>query len=571
VPALPAPAGRRLAADAALAAALAALPFALFRGALGLWWTEDDFFQLRYALGHGPLEYGLDPEVWRLLPNRVLSPLLFASYDLDLALFGPDLSSATAFYAHQLASVGLAAAALFLVLRLWLPQGWAAAGGLTFLLGAPTASLASHLMVRHYPESTVLALAAAGTWVLAVRRRSGSGALSALSALLYLGACAAKEIAVPLPFLLALLPEGDRRRRLRLLIPHGVALALYAGYRAWMLGTPLGGYGFATTPADWPRLALALPWKAARELAAGGGWGWAMLAVALLPLLWLVLRGRRAALLLAVGAALALGPVLPVSVEMVPRYAVAAWLVVAVALPFGLREALLTDRTWVARAAIALAVLGALLGLHRAAWAGHLERAGRMSAEARGFLDLGPADLLRRPLLPPAAMGELRRFAREVLGARTEADWFYDDLYLCDAETGRPSPPAARVHQYDPDTGRLEEITGRVAALAREHCGSIRRQAPLEAELRPGAGGVLAWELGPYEEGDYAFVLEDGRLRYDMPRSGAFHLGGLRRLALRVHYESPAGWVTYSDEIELELAGPGFDRAGPGRPHRWRR
>ena len=59
----------------ALAApALLALPFLLYRGALGLWWSEDDFFQLRYALGHAPLAYGLDPEVWRLLPNRVLSP-----------------------------------------------------------------------------------------------------------------------------------------------------------------------------------------------------------------------------------------------------------------------------------------------------------------------------------------------------------------------------------------------------------------------------------------------------------------------------------------------------------------
>lgn len=559
MPSLSSPAvRRRVAVDAAVAAALVALPFALFRGALGLWWTGDDFFQLRYALARGPLEYGLDPEVWRLLPNRVLSPLLFASYDLDLALFGQDLSSATAFYAHQLVAIGLAAAALYLVLRLWLPTGWSAAGGLAFLLGAPTASLASHLMVRHYPESIALALAAAGAWVVALRRRrtSTSWTLSVLSALLYLAACAAKEIAVPLPFLLALLPEGDWRRRLRLLIPHAAALALYAGYRAWMLGTPLGGYGFATTPSDWPRLALALPWKVGRELAAGGGWGWAALAVVLTPLLFLAVLNRRAALLLAAGAVLALGPVLPVSVEMAPRYAVAAWLTVAAALPFGLR---VLSRVGSRPALPALAmtvVLVAGVALHRSAWAGHHERAERMSTEARGFLDLGPGDLLRRPLVPPAAMEELRRFAREVLGTRADADWFYDDLYLCDPDSGLPDPPAVRVHQYDPESGRLEEITGRVGALAREHCGSIRREAPLSAELRPEAGGVLAWELGPYEEGEYAFVLEDGRLRYDMPRRGAFHLGGLRRLALRVRYESPEGWVTYSDEIELDLASP---------------
>jgi hypothetical protein len=546
--------------------ALVALPFLLFRGALGLWWTEDDFFQLRYALGHGPLAYGLDPEVWRLLPNRVLSPLLLASYDLDLDHFGPDLASATAFYAHQLAAIGLAAAALYGVLRLWLPPGWAAAGGLAFLLGPPVASLAPLLMVRHYPEAIALALAAAGAWVLAVRApgRVGAVGLSLLSALLYLAAAAAKEIAVPLPLFLAFVPEGDRRRRLRLLIPHAVALALYAGYRAWMLGTPLGGYGFATTPADWPRLALALPWKAARELAAGGGWGWAALAVVILPVLWLALRSRRAALLLAVGVGLALGPVLPVSVEMAPRYAVAAGLVLAAALPFGLWEVARALPAGRALAPLAVvAVLAVLTVLHSTAWAGHRERAERMSAEARGFLELGPGELLRRPLVPPAAMNELRRFSREVLATRVEADWFYDDLYLCDPESGRADPPAARVHAYEPESGALEEISDRVAALAREHCGSIRGEAPLWAELRPGAGGVLAWDLGPYEEGDYAFVLEDGRLRYDMPRSGAFHLGGLRRLALRVRYEAPEGWVTYSDEIELDLSS--------GSPRRWRR
>lgn len=567
----PGPVPLRGLADALAPLALLALPFLLFRDALGLWWTEDDFFQLRYALGHGPLDYGLDPAVWRLLPNRVLSPLLFASYDLDLALFGLDPA---AFYGHQLAAVGLAGAALYLVLRLWLAPAWAAVGGLAFLFGAPIASLASHLMVRHYPEAIVLALAAAGTWVLAVRSRGSAAAtgLSALSALLYLAASAAKEIAVPLPFFLALLPEGGRGRRLRLLAPQAAALVLYAGYRVWMLGTPLGGYGFATPAADWPRLALALPGKVARELAAGGGWGWAALAVTLAPAALLALRSRRAALLLAAGASVALAPVLPVSIAMVPRYAVVAWLVVAASLPFGLRAARGRLPGRALPAAAASVALVAALALYRTAWAGHggipghLARAERMSAEGRGFLALGPGDLLRRPLGPPAAMEELRRFAREVLERPAEADWFYDDLYLCDPESGRPAPPAARIHAYDPASGRLDEIPGGSETLAREHCGSIRPDAPLEAELRPGPDGVLTWELGPYTEGAYAFVLEDGRLRYDMPRTGAFHLGRLRRLSLRVRYESPEGWVTYSPEIELDLTGPPSDG-----PVRWRR
>src|SRR5690606_32227588 len=62
------PTRRRALLDALAALALLTLPLLLFRQALGLWWMEDDFFQLRYALDHGPLAYGLDPEVWRRLP-----------------------------------------------------------------------------------------------------------------------------------------------------------------------------------------------------------------------------------------------------------------------------------------------------------------------------------------------------------------------------------------------------------------------------------------------------------------------------------------------------------------------
>ncbi len=568
---------RRALLDALAALALLALPFLLYRQALGLWWTEDDFFQLRYALDHGPLAYGLDPEVWRRLPNRVLSPLLFASYDLDLALFGLDPK---AFYAHQLVSIGLAAAALFLVLRLWLPRPWAGLGALLFLLGPPVASLAPLLMVRHYPEALALAAAAAGAWVVAVRR--GRRELAGLSALLYFAAAAAKEIAVPLPFFLGLLPEGTRRRRLGFLLPHAVALALYTAYRFRMLGTPLGGYGFATTPADWPRIALTLPWKAGRELAAGGGWGWAALAVLLVPTLLLAHRSRHAALLLAAGLALALAPVLPVSVAMEPRFALVAWLVVAEALPFGLwalvRRARAAEReerperlgpSGALPAALALA---AALLLYAGAWTGlrgeegHLDRAERMSAESRGFLDLGPGALLRRPLGPPASMEELRRFAgsvldRPALGNRL-GDWFYDDLYLC-GPGGEPAPPPGPVHGYDPSAGRLADITEEIPTLARAYCSAIRWTAPLEAELRPEPDGVLAWQLGPYEQGHYAFVLDHGRLRYDLPRKGAFHLRGLRGITLRVRYESPEGWVTYSPELTVDLAGD--------TPHRWRR
>lgn len=550
---------RRAAADGLAGLALLLLPWLLYGAALDLWWTEDDFFQLRFTAGHAPGEYLLRPEVWRLLPNRVLSPLLFASYDLDLTLAGLDPA---VFYGHQLLSLGLAAVALHAALRLWLPVRWALLGGVVFLLGPSVAALAPLLMVRHYPEALTLALLSAAAFVAAVRRGGWPGrGLAVLSGALYLVASLAKEIAVPLPALLLLLAAGTRRRRLARLAPHAVGLALYSVYRVWMLGTPFGGYGWVVRPGDRAGLALGLPGKIARELAGPSPWGWvvvAALAGAALVLAW---RSRRHAALVTVGLLAALLPVLPVATEVAPRYAAASWLLLAAALPAAGR-ALATDglapepwwrrRPWIA-AGLAL-LLGTALGANRAAWSEHRGDAARRSAENRGFLQLGPGEVLRHPLGSPASMVELRRFARELLDRPARGDWFYDDLYLCEREGA-----VRALWTFDPAAGRLREITGELPELRRSHCGLIRRDAPLEARFRR-AGGVLTWELGPYPDpaadgGGYAFLLEDGRFRYAMPREGAFRVGAGALRDLRVRFEAPEGWVTYSPPFDLGPAG----------------
>jgi hypothetical protein len=574
------PAGKRL-ADGLATVALAGLPWALYGAALGLWWTQDDFFQLRFASDHGPAEYSLDPEVWRRLPNRVLSPLLFASYDLDLALAG---LHPPAFYAHQLLALGLAALALYGVLRLWLAPGWCLAGGVVFLLGPPVAALAPALMARHYPEAVLLALLSAGAFVAAERRSGSAGedgrpqavagaepvanlgapaaaawALTGLSAVLYLAACLAKEIAVPLPALLALLPAGRPRSRLRLLVPHGAGLVLYLGYRIWMLGTPLGGYGWVVTAGEWPGLALRLPARLAREVAGPGPWGWAVLAGLAAGVLLHAARGRRAAALLGVGVLAAVLPILPVAAEVAPRYAVPAWLILAAALP-GAAHRLAGGAgrgSGRRRAALGVALtllLAAAFAANRQAWSRHYGLAARMSAENRGFLELGPGEHIRHPAGPTAAMEALPGFARDLLGRRAEGGWFYDDLYLCE----RPRTVRG-VWSYDPSANRLRDVSHELPTLRRRHCGAIRWRAPLEAAFR-WRGDVLSWELGPYDdaggpagpgEGGYAVLFEDGRARIPVPRRGAFGVGPRGEMTIRLAFASPENWTTYSPPLEL--------------------
>jgi hypothetical protein len=256
--------------------------------------------------------------------------------------------------------------------------------------------------------------------------------------------------------------------------------------------------------------------------------------------------------------------VLPVSTQMEPRYAVVPWLVAAVTLPFALRElaARNGDRQGrqgagpAAAAALALAVLG--LVANRVDWKERYADSERRSAEWRAFLSLAPGELLRRPLGVPGELGELRWWKEEVRGLPRGAGWFFDDLYLC---LHSLPPGTVRVRGWDPAARRVVDLTPRLPAIRRSFCNAIRTTAPLSAEIRGERTGI-SWDLGPYTEGRYRFVLGDGATAVDMPRTGGFLLRQLAPLSLRVEYEAPEGWVTYSPVLSLDPAARAVVRWG---------
>jgi len=540
---------RRVAAEAGIALALAGAAWLLYGPVLRLWWTHDDFYHLRYLLTHRPGWYLFDASGFREFPAKVFTPLLFLSLDADRRLFGLDPHL---FYLHQLLVFALCPAVLYGVLRLWLPRLWAAAGAWIFLIGPVTASLAPLLMVRHYVESILLAAMAVGAWAMALRRQPGKGAwgLSCLSATLYFAASMAKEIAVPLAMLLPLLPAptGNRpislQERLRLALPHAAALGLYLALRFGVLGTLLGGYGFAVTPSGLPTLALELPGKIAAELMAGR-FTWpeavlcALLAVGILALL---LGGRRVAGVTGLAMLLAVLPVLPVSTRMEPRYAVPAWIALSVAFAAG-------GSRLGRKAGITLAILACVAGLwvNRQDWSRRFARVERMSAENRALFDMKEGDVLRQPLTLAASLKELQWMKENVFHRPPGGRWFQDDLYLCVHQGS-----LGRVLGYDYAESRVLDLTARIPALRKRHCSSIRSEVPLTASFRV-SGDNLLWDLGPHEEGSYGFVLGDGAELFEMPRSAGFNVQGLTELPLRIKYESPDGWVTYSPELKIKI------------------
>jgi hypothetical protein len=544
---------RRRGAELAVGGGIALLALLLYAPAAGFWWVHDDFFQLTYVADHRPLDYSLDPAVWQRLPTRMLTPLLMLSLDADLALFGP---RPRPFYLHQLAALALAAAALFALLRLWLSRLWAAAGAVLFLLGPPVTALASLLMVRHYVEGLLLAILAAAAFVVALRRRSRGWAVG--SAALGFAAMIAKEVFVPLVLLLPLVPAGTVRQRWRFAAPHGAALALYAAYRFHLLGTLGGGYGWAVPAGDLPGLVARLPLRLAGELSGGTAAGVVAVGGAALAAVALAARSRRAALMLGAALAAALAPLVPVGHEMAPRYATVAWVVLAVAAAAAGARLAARDRGGRRLAAACLAVVAvAALVANRTTWAETVRTMGRLGVENRAALTLGPRHLLAHPLERPAAFDAMPAFAQRFHGGRQTAGRFSDDLFLC-----LGGAEGKRVWGWDAEAGRLVEIGDRLPERRRRHCGAVREEVPLAARLRP-SDPVLWWRLGPYREGEYRFVFDDGVVSIAVPREGGYRMPPAGELRLRVRYQAPAGWVTYSPEIAVELAS--------GRVVDWRR
>ena len=67
------------------------------------------------------------------------------------------------------------------------------------------------------------------------------------------------------------------------------------------------------------------------------------------------------------------------------------------------------------------------------------------------------------------------------------------------------------------------------------------------------AGTALFWTLGPYRDGLWSFLLGDG-VRPSRSRAvAASRFRGRAGFSLKIRYESPAGWATYSPELAAEL------------------
>ena len=502
----------------------------LYHPATGLWWTWDDAFHFHQTITHRASEILFSRDFWRGLPNPVFTPLLFLSFKTSAHFDDPH-----PFYVRQLLSVAAAGIALYFLLRLWVPRWVAFAGALLAVVGPTMCDIADQIGHRHYVEGLVLAIGATALFVIGVRRNSLH--VSAAAALLYLLAAVAKEVYVPLPALLLVIPEGTLRSRIRHLIPSAAAAGVYAIWRMAMLGLALRGYGWAIAPEDRARMMATLPLRAALRMgganAAAGGTLMVLVAAALVVLF---VRLRAARPVIIVAALLALLPIVPVSYKIETRYVLVAWVLAAAGATLLARAA-----PRLAPPALALLIVAALVA-NRFEWRRSYDLMRRMSLEGRALAGSGDGEVLLDPVVPPAAADEERWLARSENHQPAAGAVLYDALPVCG---GRE----ARFLVYDPRARRV--VSMRKEEIVRAACGAIH-SLPFSVRFRY-HDDTLWWSAEPRDSGDYRFLLAGGVQGFDMPARGGFRIAGPPSLPIRVRYRTPAGWLGYSPELNVPL------------------
>ena len=526
---------RRFAIEAGAAAFLVLLHLVLYRKIFRLWWVYDDSNLLLTMFNNAFSKVWLSHDVW---PQQLFTPLMYTAFKALWALFGID---PLRWWAMHLALACVTAISLYAAARRFLDVGPSLAGATIFAVGVPLCSLVTQLSTIHYFIALTFCSFATIAWVASMQRQRIAFAL--LSALLYFAALLAKEIAAPLPLLLVFLPAGDVRTRWRRIPAHAFALIVYLLWRRMVIGTALGAYSWVIDRNELPAVLLHLPWKLLRA-AAGRNLPLGLLLIAAMGIvIATALRRRNRIYLMLAALAAAIGPILLVAKDIHPRYTVALWLVWAFA--FAAAAGALAN----GRLRVALLIVIPLLAIvvNRQEWGREFTIRQQMSDEARFFFDIEPGGMLRRPATPPPVMREWYGIKAK-LGKPAGAICFYDDYYLCANDvTGR------RVWEYDTSKRMLVEISPDIPRIAQQHCSSIRTTAPLSATFDIN-GDELHWDLGPYDQGRYSALLGEGLEAWELPRRSALNLHGAFQLALRVRYDSPEGWTTYSPVFALDFA-----------------
>jgi hypothetical protein len=107
------------------------------------------------------------------------------------------------------------------------------------------------------------------------------------------------------------------------------------------------------------------------------------------------------------------------------------------------------------------------------------------------------------------------------------------------------------VWSYSTACSCIENITDRIPTIVSEYRSKLTEK-PLSVNIRF-EKHIFSWELGPYDDGEYAIILDD-RGYFPLPKKGSFGYS-MKPTNGYIRYTSPDGWLTQSPIFHLSHPG----------------
>ncbi|MFT6094700.1 MAG: hypothetical protein ACJA2Q_002605 [Pseudohongiellaceae bacterium] len=531
---------------------LSLLTYLVFGDVLAANWRADDTQILAHALRHNVLDNFFNPEVWRQLSPANLTPWVVASFEIDLLLFG---LSPIGFYTHQLVAISLVAIACFMLLRLWLEQRFAFAAALIFLLGLPTTAAANNLMTRHYVEGLLFACLAVYFCVRYLRQGLSKHLVAA--AVAYALAISAKEIFVPLVFLIPLLAEGPNRYRVKAFSAFFIVSVAYTFWRGFMLEGLVGGYTAPSQLLNTDYLMTVLRFMFGIPALLLGEY-WPVLSLFyLLALVLVVAKSKRAVAMVFGILALELLPLVPIAnisgIAYPGRYYLLIWFTFCFSGGFCFKaiEGTLLNRVTpvqsklVLFALISIVVVYLLTSRHQFSTAIAPANA-EFDVQAEFIWEEGddkyfiPSDRLLSAFWFVRGLQEIKKFDRV---DSSMPNIILDQMFL----SGTTQP----LYEFDYDCVCMLNVSETLKSRIEIQQALTDPNGAMQVEMSF-QNNVFKWNFGPYIDNDY-YIFSDyiGVVRF--PNQGEFLFYDIEGpLEVRVGHFPPNGLKTYSGIMLIE-------------------
>ena len=517
-------------------------------------WRWDDSSVLLHLFQYSLVDDFIKAEVWREFSRTNLMPWMVLSYQVDLHLFGlkPNL-----FYIHHLFALTASSMALCYLLSLWVRKPFAVLGAGLFLLSTPSLVVAQQLMTRHYIEGLLFCLLALIFFVKFLRKESKRYLV--MSVIFYTLSVTAKEIYVPLVVLLPFLPESNIRSRLVATLPFVMVVSVYIIWRNHMLGTLTGGYtqsDIFLTAAFIPEVlqsftnfpALLYPTN------------WVLFSLAFISLLAVYCYLSRSKLMLSsLVLLLILLPLIPLvrspGIVGADRYLFLLATAISFSIAYYADAVVGTHLQQRPKLKMLCLTIVFPVFVFVSFSSGMETRKGLLRSTAEydvqaDFIWNNNASVAFEPSQSLKAsywfVSDLIDFKQRLLVGETAAVAVPDGLFLLDS--------IESLYVYDHSCECMQDISGQLSDRRNQFSASLNTTAPLSVEFQYSENG-FSWQFGPYQEGMYSIVSNVLGVAV-IPSSGRVSSSVKNGASMYVRYESPQGWVTYSDELRVVHNGP---------------